>query len=232
MKKSRLLGAVCATTISFFTASSHASLVDRGSGLIYDPDLNITWLQNANYGAGSLYDDGFSTTDGRMTFASAVVWADQLVFAGYSNWRLPTVTDTGLAGCDFSYSGTDCGYNVNTATGEIAHLYFDELGNKAFYDTAGVGQQAGNGLTNAGPFTNLQSNIYWSGTEYAADTSRAWSFYTDRGAQSTDDKPLNIFAWAVADGDVFASTVPIPPALWLFGSGLLGLIGIARKKAA
>jgi hypothetical protein len=25
---------------------------------------------------------------------------------------------------------------------------------------------------------------------------------------------------------------PIPPALWLFGSGLLGLIGVARKKAA
>jgi len=26
------------------------------------------------------------------------------------------------------------------------------------------------------------------------------------------------------------SPVPIPPALWLFGSGLLGLIGVARKK--
>jgi hypothetical protein len=28
----------------------------------------------------------------------------------------------------------------------------------------------------------------------------------------------------------FTPTIPIPPALWLFGSGLLGLIGIARKK--
>jgi len=27
------------------------------------------------------------------------------------------------------------------------------------------------------------------------------------------------------------SSVPIPPALWLFGSGLLGLIGVARKKS-
>ena len=26
--------------------------------------------------------------------------------------------------------------------------------------------------------------------------------------------------------------VPIPPALWLFGSGLLGLVGIARRKKA
>lgn len=29
-----------------------------------------------------------------------------------------------------------------------------------------------------------------------------------------------------------ASPVPLPAAVWLFGSGLLGLIGIARKKAA
>jgi hypothetical protein len=28
------------------------------------------------------------------------------------------------------------------------------------------------------------------------------------------------------------SVIPIPPALWLFGSGLLGLVGIARRKRA
>lgn len=26
-------------------------------------------------------------------------------------------------------------------------------------------------------------------------------------------------------------TVPVPPAIWLFGSGLIGLIGVARRKA-
>ena len=30
----------------------------------------------------------------------------------------------------------------------------------------------------------------------------------------------------------FASPVPIPAAVWLFGSGLLGLIGVARRKKA
>lgn len=29
-----------------------------------------------------------------------------------------------------------------------------------------------------------------------------------------------------------AAVVPIPPAMWLFGSGLLGLVGIARRKKA
>jgi len=28
-----------------------------------------------------------------------------------------------------------------------------------------------------------------------------------------------------------ASVVPVPAAVWLFGSGLLGLLGIARRKA-
>jgi len=32
--------------------------------------------------------------------------------------------------------------------------------------------------------------------------------------------------------NVNMNLVPIPPALWLFGSGLLGLVGIARRKKA
>jgi hypothetical protein len=38
----------------------------------------------------------------------------------------------------------------------------------------------------------------------------------------------------VDDIEVFVNStvVPIPAALWLFGSGLLGLIGVAKKKAA
>ena len=30
--------------------------------------------------------------------------------------------------------------------------------------------------------------------------------------------------------NISALDIPIPPALWLFGSGMLGLIGIARRK--
>ena len=29
-----------------------------------------------------------------------------------------------------------------------------------------------------------------------------------------------------------ASTVPVPAAVWLFGSGLVGLLGVARRKKA
>jgi hypothetical protein len=30
--------------------------------------------------------------------------------------------------------------------------------------------------------------------------------------------------------EFIAATVPVPPAVWLFGSGILGLAGLARRK--
>jgi hypothetical protein len=41
---------------------------------------------------------------------------------------------------------------------------------------------------------------------------------------------MTALAWAVRDGDVAASVVPLPAAAWLFGSGLLGLFGVSRRK--
>lgn len=41
---------------------------------------------------------------------------------------------------------------------------------------------------------------------------------------------LGTFFTPINQAGGMASVVPIPPAVWLFGSGLLGLIGIARRK--
>ena len=57
MKKSRLLGAVCAVLFTLITVSAHASLVGRlpstpgGTDFqaAYDTVLDITWLADANY---------------------------------------------------------------------------------------------------------------------------------------------------------------------------------------
>jgi hypothetical protein len=34
----------------------------------------------------------------------------------------------------------------------------------------------------------------------------------------------------VTFSNLIVSSVSVPPAVWLFGSGLLGLVGIARRK--
>ncbi|MDP6616820.1 MAG: DUF1566 domain-containing protein [Gammaproteobacteria bacterium] len=202
--------------------SAQAALIDRGSGFIYDDVLDITWTQDANI-------------NGQDTWANQVAWAagysqTHSVYGTFDDWRLPTVTDTGTSGCNFAYSGTDCGYNVDTSTGEMASLFYDSLGNLAVYDTSGNYPQSGWGLTNTGPFTNLQSSYYWSGTEYAPDTYDAWDFSFYFGSQGVGSyKFSSYYALAVHDGDIAASVVPIPAAVWLFGSGL-GLLGWMRRR--
>ncbi len=38
--------------------------------------------------------------------------------------------------------------------------------------------------------------------------------------------------FALSHGTTYVTTVPVPAAVWLFGSGLLGLVGVARRKKA
>ncbi|MEQ1636980.1 MAG: hypothetical protein ABL903_09810 [Methylococcales bacterium] len=49
---------------------------------------------------------------------------------------------------------------------------------------------------------------------------------------STNGSLLNSFTWydnTIAYGDISVAPVPVPAAAWLFGSGLIGLIGLRRK---
>ena len=79
-------------------------------------------------------------------------------------------------------------------------------------------------------FSNIQT-YYWSATSYYIRPSEiAWRFAFRFGEQGSGPKNSSNYAWAVHDGDVGA--VPIPSAVWLFGSGLIGLVGIARRKKA
>lgn len=78
---------------------------------------------------------------------------------------------------------------------------------------------------------NIQSNFYWSSTKYTPDPNYyAWNFNSFNSSQNAYHRGNSYYVWAMRPGDVAA--VPHPTACWLFGSGLIGLFGIVRRKAA
>ena len=225
------------------STSVNAALIERLGGLAYYDDVaDLTWLADALSAQTSGYDN-----DGAMTWADANAWAAGLDVAGVTGWRLPDtnpIDGTTADDATLSFIGTeDSGTNVSapgtlyagSQENELAYLFYNTLGNLSYCDsvlstTSSCIAQSGNGLTNTGPFSNLQSNYYWSATEYAPVTGNAWLFGMISGDSNNINKAQSFFAWAVHSGDV--SAVPVPAAAWLFGSGLLGLVGMARRKKA
>ena len=133
-----------------------------------------------------------------------MAWVAGLAIDGVNDWRLPNGP---IVDCVTGLFGT-CSDN------EMAYLFHEE----------GISASA------PGPF-NIPFNpntgiFYWTGTEIDADQATDFSF--GNGDQSIGMKIADDYAWAVHDGDV--ATIPIPQALLLFGSGLLGLVGVARVK--
>jgi len=238
MERFRRPGALgaCLLLFSLITTTANAALIGRLPATMggtdyqayYDDVLDVTWIANANLAASNTFGLAYNTdlgdypgdpygssyteqilTSGQMTWGGALHWIDAMNadggtgYLGFNDWRLP---DT-----DASCSGYNC-------TGsEMGSLWYDTLGNTA-----------GGPLTNTGPFSNVQSSSYWSGLEYAPSTDSAWGFHAIIGFQYGADKNSYLYGWAVRSGDV--SAVPVPAALWLFGSGLMALLGVARSR--
>ncbi len=215
--------------------TAKAALYDRGSGLIYDDVLNITWLKDANYAKTSGFDG-----DGQMDWNTANAWAGNLVYhdsvrnIDYSDWRLPTVP----ARCN---SGPSCvGNQIDPSDSELAYMYSVNLGNTSQLDNDGNPnpgwsnppnasfQDAANGNA-ANSFTNLESYGYWTEREWTGNPDTAWFFNPAFGNQLTEYKIDEFHGWAVRAGDV--TSVPLPGAIWLFGSALIvGFKNLTTRK--
>ena len=232
--------AVLAISLS---TGAQASLVARTGGMVYDTVNNITWAADANLfqtqaasnanlvseiiaanggvihdtpnyldnGTYTLTTSDFDTTTGRMTWWGAQAWANNLTLGGVTGWSLPSTPVESM------------GYNVTSS--QMGDLFYNQLGVSAHSSIA----------TSTNPnynlFSNVQSNVYWSGSEWAPgpdDTpGSVWYFNTSNGDQDPNGKPAQFYAWAVRPGDVAA--VPVPGAFWLFGSAMVGLMGLKRR---
>ncbi len=152
-------------------------------------------------GNGLVYDDVMDITwlqnanyaGITMTWIEASKWAEDLNYNGYVDWRLPE--------SDPSCISYDC------TNSEMGHLYY---GDDISSDSPGL-------------FTEVRSFMYWSGTDYDEDTSKAWRFHFNSGYQGTSAKTYSRYAWAVRDGDSGLPVAPEPISSLLFVTGSITL---------
>lgn len=214
MKLKTLAAALTALALS---GAAQAALFDRGGGLVYDDDRNITWLFDMNFARTSGFD-----ADGLMTWVAAAAFADGLAFGGYSDWRLPT------ASIKADGSGPCIGTSfVNCANGELAHLFFNELGvtpgtSTLTADPAKLALFA-NVLPGAGYWTGYPDNnpVFFS-TQVQGDLpSRGHIRFFD-----------GLPAVLVRDGDVSPVPEPATAATMLLGVGALALVLRRRQRCS
>lgn len=223
----RILMSFCCVSLAVVSVNVNAALWDRGNGLIFDDDLGVTWLQNANLAATETFEVGIINPNGDMVWTTANQWISamntvvnsdgSIGYKGFTGWRLPITVQPDNS-C--SMQDGDIYFGSGCELSEMGHLFKIE------------------GITSASPcsisspgvcFDNVQDFYYWSGTDYNA--ALAWSFSFDTGDQSlafSSSTDYRYHAWAVHDGDI--GVVPVPAAAWLFMSGLIGLVGFARRR--
>lgn len=207
------------TLVPSLPAPAYGILIVRGAGMIYDTDRDITWLQEMNYARVS----GWSVT-GCLDWYQATEWTQGLVYGGFDDWRLPSMLD--LAG------------EVSLTDNEIAHLYFDVLGNGAAFPLS------------YGPFSltgdlNPQLIGFWLAEEDGSGFGAGYFHWALPGSESgfTDYHFKNGFvggeflsggfetdglAWAVRSGDV--GWADEPPSAALLAAALAPALILRRRR--
>jgi hypothetical protein len=233
-----------------------------GADLFYSSISDVTWTKDAHLLSTMITNSGYSTVIDAIltantgtTFGSSpytlsnadfsntgetswwgamafVHYLNTINYAGSDEWRLPTVTDIGNDGCNWSLGGTDCGYNSatnGTAAGdEFAELYYKELGLEPY----GGPRSTYYGISD--PFNNVQS-FYWTGTEVVTNTDGAFQFFATYGYQEVYMKNATVwFAWAVSPGSIIPvdvpAAVPEPETNGLLLMGLGFIVAALRKR--
>jgi hypothetical protein len=156
---------------------------------VYDPDLNVTWLADANLASTETFGVSNINKSGSMDYATAVRWVDAMNrldhgagYLGHNNWQLPTTPAEDSSCAHTGRHGESFGFHCSGSA--LGSLYYGSLSlrepNTAVRIPANM----------VGPFNDFQPYLYWSGS-LAVDPKQGFvSFSFNSGFQGAN-VPLN-----------------------------------------
>jgi hypothetical protein len=215
---------------------------DAANQISYTRDLGITFddmlaqAANATFSLSFAADALYTATFGAVN-PNTLVWnlgAVQGFNAAFDN----------LANYGIMTTGPDAGvfYTEPGVSGaiDVARGYINNVNGVAGGTTAdnfsSTSTGGGNYYGNAGVWSNNWGGQMPFSNQTAVGNSL--SFYSLNFNETFDANVMTTFVgdWKLAgDGlltyNAQTSVVPVPAAAWLFGSGLIGMIGVARRRA-
>ena len=237
------------------TVNAAAAPVGNGPGLVFGDSVSL----NLSFRLDGILNSGAAAGDnvGSVGVGADLTIRDpniELDCGGPDGCYTPKLLDFRSGASTESYGSDGYTYNSwnwNLTTRDALDALIDEQRDSNSWDI-------GPGATCSGPVCNdvsFDTGILSATIDTTVGAtldinaslgifSQAWNYSGDGAYGSadffdtfglvftplTDGVELDYGSITPAPFDLGGATVPIPPAVWLFGSGLLGLVGVARRK--
>ena len=220
--KSRLLGAAyaCICVLFFPTIAKAATVLDFGIKAPTTGTLSYAGGTAPLIGSGIDVDDvvGLNTAlNNNVVSICASCTLDFQTGSSTGGWNYGaggTITITG--GIDFPDATTDIPTGTTLLQGTFDNATVINLGSGSFEFQIVGGSFTDTKHPDLLAFYGLPDIGYNGGLNISFSTT------ANMGDLFTSDQ--------IFSGDVVNQPVPVPAAIWLFGSGLIGLVGVARRK--
>lgn len=225
-----------------FTFSANAASVTINSTT--NPILDTTFLDTGYTHVDTTtglewLDFGSLVGDPSWTFAHSINSAQAAYGPSNGDWRLATYSEV-YALWDRFFPAFDGGTTgtmklVDTVDNETDPLIQSRNSWLFAFGTDAIAQVNGDTLTadgflwSSGMYVDGNGDVQIMGLSLSADETVYTTLYGpnyDVASLTLDSAYTNLGVFMVRDYTV----VPLPPAVWLFGAGLLGLVTVARRK--